>query len=118
MQRYPMAPLEMFRSAWHHRGLVLSLIRRDVLGRYRGSVMGVLWSFFNPLFMLGVYTFVFSVVFGLGHVIQGWDAAITTGLMGAFWGFVYLRRRSIVAPMVSHAGFNTAEIVGHLLGRR
>ena len=64
MQRYPMAPLEMFRSAWHHRGLVLSLIRRDVLGRYRGSVMGVLWSFFNPLFMLGVYTFVFSVVFG------------------------------------------------------
>lgn len=64
MQRYSMAPLEMFRSAWHHRGLVLSLIRRDVLGRYRGSVMGVLWSFFNPLFMLGVYTFVFSVVFG------------------------------------------------------
>ncbi|GHU06322.1 transport permease protein [Betaproteobacteria bacterium] len=37
--------------------------RREVLGRYRGSVMGLLWSFFNPLFMLMVYTFVFSVVF-------------------------------------------------------
>jgi lipopolysaccharide transport system permease protein len=64
MQRHSMAPLDVFGSAWRHRGLVLSLIRRDVLGRYRGSMMGVLWSFFNPLFMLAVYTFVFSVVFG------------------------------------------------------
>ena len=38
-------------------------VKREVLGRYRGSVMGVLWSFFNPVFMLIVYTFVFSVVF-------------------------------------------------------
>jgi lipopolysaccharide transport system permease protein len=64
MQPFPTGPLEVFRSAWRHRGLVMSLVRRDVLGRYRGSVMGVLWSFFNPLFMLAVYTFVFSVVFG------------------------------------------------------
>jgi lipopolysaccharide transport system permease protein len=64
MQPFSMAPLEMFASAWRHRSLVLSLIRRDVLGRYRGSMMGVLWSFFNPLLMLAVYTFVFSVVFG------------------------------------------------------
>ena len=36
---------------------------RDVAGRYRGSAMGLLWSFANPIFMLAVYTFVFSVVF-------------------------------------------------------
>lgn len=36
---------------------------RDVIGRYKGSVLGVLWSFVTPLFMLAVYTFVFSVVF-------------------------------------------------------
>ena len=36
---------------------------REVLGRYRGSVIGLLWSFFNPVFMLAVYTFVFSEVF-------------------------------------------------------
>ena len=64
MQRFPAGPLEVFGSAWRHRRLILSLVRRDVLGRYRGSVLGVLWSFFNPLFMLAVYTFVFSVVFG------------------------------------------------------
>lgn len=37
--------------------------RREVIGRYRGSVMGLAWSFFNPLLLLVVYTFVFSVVF-------------------------------------------------------
>ncbi|TIS89693.1 ABC transporter permease [Mesorhizobium sp.] len=42
--------------------LILSLIRREVVGRYRGSVLGLLWSFLNPLFMLAVYTFVFGVV--------------------------------------------------------
>ena len=53
----------------------------------------------------------FSVAFGLGHQIQGWDAAILTGLLGAGWGAIYLIRRSAVAPMVSHAGFNVAEIL-------
>lgn len=38
------------------------MTRREVIGRYRGSVMGILWSFFNPLLMLAVYTFVFGVV--------------------------------------------------------
>jgi lipopolysaccharide transport system permease protein len=43
--------------------LIGSLARRDVIGRYQGSVAGLLWSFFNPLFMLAVYTFFFSIVF-------------------------------------------------------
>ena len=51
-----------------------------------------------------------SVAFGSGHLLQGADAAIATGLLGAFWGVVYLRRRSIVAPMISHAGFDLAQI--------
>jgi membrane protease YdiL (CAAX protease family) len=54
---------------------------------------------------------VFSLVFGSGHVIQGWDAAIATATLGAFWGTVYLVRRSIGAPLISHAGFDLAEII-------
>jgi uncharacterized protein len=54
---------------------------------------------------------VLSIAFGLGHYAQGWDAAITTGALGAFWAIVYLRRRSSVAPVVSHAGFNSLEIL-------
>jgi len=55
-----------------------------------------------------------SVAFGAGHVLQGADAAITTGVLGAFWSIIYLRRRSCVAPMVSHAGFDLIQIVQFL----
>jgi membrane protease YdiL (CAAX protease family) len=54
---------------------------------------------------------VLSIAFGLGHFVQGWDAAITTGTLGAFWAVLYLKRRSSVAPVVSHAGFNSLEIL-------
>lgn len=57
------SPLDLLRSLWRHRQLIASMTRREVLGRYRGSVMGIAWSFFNPLLMLAVYTFVFSEVF-------------------------------------------------------
>lgn len=59
--------------------------------------------------MVGVV--VLSVGFGLGHLVQGWDAAVATGVLGGFWALVYLRRRSTVAPIVSHAGFNSLEIL-------
>ena len=51
------------RSIWRHRQLIAEMTKREVVGRYKGSVLGLTWSFFNPLFMLVVYTFVFSVVF-------------------------------------------------------
>jgi membrane protease YdiL (CAAX protease family) len=51
-----------------------------------------------------------SVAFGAGHFIQGADASIATGLLGAFWGLVYVRRRSALAPMVSHSGFDLIQI--------
>jgi lipopolysaccharide transport system permease protein len=50
-------------SLWRNRQLIVQMTRREVAGRYKGSVMGLAWSFFNPVFMLTVYTFVFSVVF-------------------------------------------------------
>jgi uncharacterized protein len=52
-----------------------------------------------------------SAVFGFGHMVQGVDAALATGVLGAFWGIVYLRRRSVMAPIVSHAGFDLLQIV-------
>jgi len=54
---------------------------------------------------------IFSVLFGLGHVEQGYDVALATAILGAFWGAVYLRRRSILGPMIGHAGFNLAQVV-------
>lgn len=61
--KHSLMPQEPFVSLWRNRTLVWQLTKRDVLGRYRGSIMGLLWSLFNPILMLAVYTFVFSVVF-------------------------------------------------------
>ena len=63
MRDFSASPRELGASLWRNRSLIVASVKREVLGRYRGSVMGILWSFFNPLFMLAVYTFVFSVVF-------------------------------------------------------
>lgn len=57
------SPLSVFSSFWRYRDLIVRMTKREVLGRYRGSVMGLLWSFFNPILMLAIYTFVFSVIF-------------------------------------------------------
>jgi uncharacterized protein len=58
-----------------------------------------------------------SLAFGTGHLIQGWDAALATAALGAFWGCLYLARRSIAAPAVSHAGFDLLQILNFTLGR-
>lgn len=58
-----------------------------------------------------VGVWVLSVAFGLGHVMQGWDAVITTGTLGAFWAWMYLQRRNSIGAIVSHAGFNSLEIL-------
>jgi membrane protease YdiL (CAAX protease family) len=57
---------------------------------------------------------IYSVIFGLGHAEQGNDAMIVTGLLGAAWGLLFIARRSIVASMVSHAGFNLAQLLKYL----
>ena len=66
--------------------------------------------------MVGVV--VLSTAFGLGHYVQGWDAVITTAALGAVWAVLYLDRRSSVAPVMSHAGFNSLEILRVVLAPR
>lgn len=63
MLNHSASPREMFASGWRNRSLIKALVVREILGRYQGSVFGLLWSFFNPVLLLAVYTFVFSVVF-------------------------------------------------------
>ena len=55
----PLAPLAV---AWRYRDLLLPLARRKVSARYRGSALGMLWALLSPVLLLGIYTFIFSVV--------------------------------------------------------
>ena len=68
-------PIKMARNLWHHRDLIRQFTRRDIEGRYKGSYLGLLWSFINPLVMLAIYTFVFGIVFQ-----ARWSTTETGGL--------------------------------------
>lgn len=57
------SPVGAVRSLWANRQLIARMGQREIIGRYKGSAMGLAWSFITPLFMLAIYTFVFSVVF-------------------------------------------------------
>lgn len=56
-------PVGMVRNLWGHRHLALQLARRDIVGRYRAAQLGMVWSVLTPLILLGIYTFIFAVVF-------------------------------------------------------
>ncbi len=58
------SPLHAVRTVVAHRGLIVQLTAREVIGRYRGSMLGLAWSVLNPLLMLVAYTFVFNIVLG------------------------------------------------------
>lgn len=60
---HPTSLTSLARSIHKNRQLVLQLAKREVVGRYTGTFLGMTWSFFNPVLMLVVYTFVFSVAF-------------------------------------------------------
>jgi lipopolysaccharide transport system permease protein len=53
-----------FYSMWKNRGLIRTLVRRDILSRYTGSFGGAFWTLLNPLIMMLTYFFVFGVVMG------------------------------------------------------
>jgi lipopolysaccharide transport system permease protein len=63
MQRFSIRPSEALKSFWRNRALIYALTKREVLGRYRGSLFGIFWSLISPILMLVIYTFVFSVIF-------------------------------------------------------
>jgi lipopolysaccharide transport system permease protein len=76
-------PLAMARALWARRGLAWLFVRREVEGRYRGSLLGIFWSFIHPVVMLGLFTFVGGVVFR-----ARWPGA-RTGTLGEFALFLF-----------------------------
>lgn len=87
---HPTSLRAMLRSLWHNRMLIVQMSRREVVGRYKGSVMGLLWSFLNPLLMLSVYTFFFAVVFKSkwGAVPNGGEESKTLFAVLLFVGMI------------------------------
>jgi lipopolysaccharide transport system permease protein len=74
-------PLAIGRDIYHHRYLLKTMIWREIHGRYRSSLLGVLWSFITPLLMLTIYTFVFTVVFQARWNIEAEQGKATFALV-------------------------------------
>ncbi len=58
--------MKNIKEIWDYRAMIVSLIQRDLRGRYKGSVLGFAWTFLNPLLQLAVYTLVFSAIMRAG----------------------------------------------------
>ncbi len=54
--------MEIFKEIYEYRQMIFSLVHRELRGRYKGTALGFLWSFLNPLFQIMVYTIVFSII--------------------------------------------------------
>ena len=86
----PISPIALLRSLLHNRQLIIQMTKREVIGRYKGSVMGLMWSFLNPIFMLVVYTFFFAVVFRSrwGLPVDGVEESKTQFAVVLFTGMI------------------------------
>ena len=82
--------MKLLKEIWDYRTMISSLVKRDLRGRYKGSVLGFLWTFLNPLLQLIVYTFVFSVIMRAG--IEDYYLFLFVALVP--WTFFYTSVRS------------------------
>lgn len=87
-------------SLWRNRALIMQLAKRDVIGRYQGSAMGLAWSFFNPILTLLVYTIVFSEIFKSRWGGLGGNDSKTSFALVLFVGMIVL---SLFSEVVNRA---------------
>ena len=97
---HPSSVKALITSLWTHRSLIYQMANREVIGRYRGSAMGLLWSFLNPVFMLTVYTFFFAVVLKSRWSGAGGDDSKTQFAVILFVGMII---HSLFAEVISRA---------------
>jgi lipopolysaccharide transport system permease protein len=81
--------ISLVHSVIIHRQLIAQMVKREIIGRYKGSIFGLAWSFLNPILMLIIYTFVFSVVFKARWGEDGTDSKTQFALL-VFVGMIVL----------------------------
>lgn len=97
-------------SFLRNRGLIWQMTQRQVVGRYRGSIIGMAWSFLHPLLMLTVYTFVFSGIFNAHWNVDG-DKGRTSFALVLFAGMIV---HALFAECINRAPTLILENVGYV----
>lgn len=73
---HSLSPVNLILSLFKYRNLIFQMSWREVVGRYKGSILGLGWSFFNPIIMLAVYTFVFAIIFKARWGVDGGESRV------------------------------------------
>ncbi|MBK5513207.1 ABC transporter permease [Pseudomonas sp. TH15] len=87
---HSISPLLFLLGFWRNKQIIYQMTRREVASRYKGSALGLLWSLFNPILMLVVYTFVFSEIFKARWGGAGGDDSKTQFAVVLFVGIIVL----------------------------
>jgi membrane protease YdiL (CAAX protease family) len=111
LQNVPVNPVERLATGGLDNALVFGVVAIVAGGIREELQRAFLLRRFRDLGGQSIGVVVLSIAFGALHFPQGYDAMITTGVLGAFWAIVYLRRGSVVAPIISHAGFNSLGVL-------
>lgn len=114
LHNVPTNPLEAYMDSPLRAGIFIVVVMLGGGVREELQRAFILHRFEQRLGGIWLGLAVWSVAFGLFHIPQGYDAAITVGLLGFAWGWLYIRLRSVVAAMVSHAGFNGLQVLGQV----
>ena len=111
LRNVPNNPLEALLGT--QTGLLMFLFVVIVAGGVREELQRafLLHRFREDLGQPWMGVFITSLAFGMGHTLQGLDAAIITGSLGAMWGVMYVLRRSAMASIISHSLFNSTELI-------
>ena len=111
LRNVPENPLEALLGT--QAGLVMFLFVVIVAGGVREELQRafLLHRFREDLGQPWMGVLITSLAFGMGHTLQGLDAAIITGSLGAMWGVMFVLRRSAIGPIVSHSLFNSTELI-------
>ncbi len=114
--------IALFGSALKHKSLIRDLVIRDISARYKGTLLGMVWALLNPLLMLGLYTFFFTLIlkskwgvgdtqanYGLmlfcGLIVHGWMAEVLSrspDLLSSNRNYVKKSRLPVRHPGVDH----------------
>ncbi|MFP3184596.1 MAG: ABC transporter permease, partial [Paraburkholderia sp.] len=92
---HPLAVVYSLTENWH---LIVQFVKREVAGRYKGSFLGLFWSFITPLLMLSIYTFVFGFVFK-----SRWRAASDDHIEFAVVMFVGILAHNLISECLTRA---------------
>ena len=92
--------MDFFKELWDYRYLLYNLVIRDLKARYKNSALGILWSLFNPLLMMLVFTWVFTVMVP-NKSIQAFPVFFLCGLLP--WNYFTGALVSSTASVVNNA---------------